>query len=625
MNDEKLFFYAPEKFLAAVDLKTGKQLWENKDEDLLTAIGENHQAQLWKTGYSTSCYLKCNDKQIFFAGPQRLKMVVASAEDGKLQWTYPTGNVQLVLREDAIYAAGPLIREVPGETGVRLAYEDGKVLSGFPSRRACTRATGGVDSIFFRASGGTVRVMTDNNNATHIDPMRPPCQDGVLISNGHFYWGPWMCGCQLSLYGNICLAPATENENHPPMNFHDGLMTYSNNTDLEPLAAQKSDWVTYRGTNARNDVTEIELPEQVKLAWTSKVCDTELPTAPVAAGGMVFAADRNGAVTAFDSDGKQVWKSYTAGAVNYSPSIAKDRLFVGCSDGCVYAFAAKTGQLLWKNRVGPKTNRILVFDKLVSGFPVSGGVAVQDETVFAAAGITHYDGTFVVALDAITGEVKKYNDSSGQLSAESNNGISVQGNLAIVDGQLQFLGGGVYETAQYDIENLQCLNSPKVQVTSQYRTAFYPFYPKYGKYLSLEHTCSDGSKLCLDATYDGSDFNNLALQSVQPNGEPRTPKEASRFSVTRRRGKGLPKNIWEDTKNRRFTSYIVSGDQLLGAGHLDDKPEEPFLVAINIKDGKDLWKIPLPANCVKGGAAIDQNRNIYLALEDGQLLCFQPE
>jgi len=625
MNNEQIFFYVPEKFLAAVDLQSGKQSWKNSGADLLEAIGKNQKAQLWKTGYSTSCYLKCNEKQIFFAGPQRLKMVVASATDGKLQWTYETGNVQLVLRDDAIYAAGPLIREVKGETGVKLAYEDGKILAGFPSRRACTRATGAVDSIFYRANGGTVRVMTDGNNATHLDPMRPPCQDGVLISNGHFYWGPWMCGCQLSLYGNICLAPASDQEHHPPVNYHDGLITYGGISKVEPLPMKKNDWLTYRGTNARNDETQIELPSKVKLAWESNVCQSELPTAPVAAGNMVFAADRNGVVTAFDTQGKQVWKSYTAGAVNYSPSIAKDRLFVGCSDGCVYAFAAKTGKLLWKYRVAPKTNRILVFGKLVSGWPVAGGVAVEDETVYAAAGITHYDGTYVVALDAVTGKMKAYNDSSGQLSKESNNGISVQGNLAIVDGQLQFLGGGVYEKARYDLQSLQCMNEPRVQVTSQYRTAFYPFYPKYGKYLSIEYTCSDGNTLCLDASYDGSSFNNLALQPPGPEGKPRNPKEASRFAATWRRGKPKVKDIWTDKQNRRFTSYIVSGDQLLAAGHPDEKPDEPFLVAINIKDGKDLWKIPLPANAVKGGAAIDQNKNIYLTLENGQMLCFKPE
>ena len=113
------------------------------------------------------------------------------------------GNLQLVLRDDGVWAAGPQ----KSESGVKLDYETGKVLSTFPARRACTRATGCLDSIFFRANGGTVRVLTDNNSAQHFDPMRPPCQDGVLIAGGHLYWGPWMCGCQLSLYGNIALRP----------------------------------------------------------------------------------------------------------------------------------------------------------------------------------------------------------------------------------------------------------------------------------------------------------------------------------------------------------------------------------------------------------------------------------
>ena len=49
--------------------------------------------------------------------------------------------------------------------------------------------------------------MTETSRTEHIAPMRPPCQDGVLVSNGHLYWGPWMCGCALSLYGNIALSP----------------------------------------------------------------------------------------------------------------------------------------------------------------------------------------------------------------------------------------------------------------------------------------------------------------------------------------------------------------------------------------------------------------------------------
>ncbi|MEZ6153272.1 MAG: PQQ-binding-like beta-propeller repeat protein [Pirellulaceae bacterium] len=202
MKGGRIYVYSPEKFLACINAADGQVVWKNSDKALLDAIAPNEPAQYYTSGYSTSCYMKCNDDYVLFAGPQRSKMVVASARDGKLAWTHPVGNLQLVLRDDAIYAAGP-----EGTHGVRLEYATGSILDQFPARRACTRATGCVDSVFFRATGGTVRLMTGTNTAQHIAPIRPPCQDGVLISNGHLYWGPWMCGCELSLYGNIGLCP----------------------------------------------------------------------------------------------------------------------------------------------------------------------------------------------------------------------------------------------------------------------------------------------------------------------------------------------------------------------------------------------------------------------------------
>ena len=248
MKDGRIYCYSPEKFLCCISAADGSLLWKNADKDLLDAIAPNERAQHYKTGYATTCYMKCNQKFIFFAGPQRKQMVAASVVDGKLAWTHPVGNLQLVLRDDAIFAAGQ-----EGSTGVRLDYASGKILTEFPARRACTRATGCVDSIFFRASGGTVRVMTDTNTAQHIAPMRPPCQDGVIVSNGHLYWGPWMCGCQLSLYGNIGLAPvgamAVRETPGPRRVVHAQL------DPDQPLGQKPGDWISYRADNSRSDAT----------------------------------------------------------------------------------------------------------------------------------------------------------------------------------------------------------------------------------------------------------------------------------------------------------------------------------------------------------------------------------
>jgi len=616
MNDTRIFCYCPGKFLAAIDRYTGKLLWKNSDKDLLTAIDDQEKAQHYITGYATTCYIKCDNNFLFFSGPQRTRMVVASAEDGKLAWTHPTGNLQLVLRDDGIWAAGPQ----KSENGMKLDYKTGKVLETFPARRACTRATGCADSVFYRANGGTVRVLTDTNTAQHIDPMRPPCQDGVLVAGGHLYWGPWMCGCQLSLYGNIALRPEGTDESESTT-VEPALLTGDLKADVPAIDADPDDWTSYRSNKARNDQTQTAIPGNVSLSWSVDLAENVLSTAPVTAGGMVFVADRSGAVRAFNADGTAAWTNYTGGPVYYSPTLSNDRLYVGSADGRVYAMSARDGRFLWSYRVGPADRWLPVYDRLISAWPVAGGVVVDGNTVYAAAGITHYDGTHVVALDAVTGQLKASNRDSGTLQREVNNGISMQGNLTMVDGELRFLAGGVYETARYDPETLQCLNTPRKQVTSQYRTAFYPYYPDYGKYVSLDYQCTDGCALSHDASYEGSQFVNLSKQPALPPGAKKPVKEAARWV---RRGGKLPDALWSDTANRRFTSFAITEKTLLATGHPDNEPEKSFLVAINTADGTDRWIAATPANAVKGGTAIDHNGRILVVLENGQLLCFDP-
>jgi hypothetical protein len=210
------------------------------------------------------------------------------------------------------------------------------------------------------------------------------------------------------------------------------------------------------------------------------------------------------------------------------------------------------------------------------------------------------------------------------LSQEVNSGVSLQGELHIADGELRFLGGGVYEFARYDLTTLECRNEPWTKTSAQFRTAFYPYYPTYGKYVSLEHTCGDGNLLCHDASYEGSMFGNLVLQTPPPDGSPRLVKDAAR-EFLRRRGKDVPRetNLWRDERNRRFTSFVVSGNDLLATHHPDDKPNEPQLVRLDVRTGADREAHPLPADAVKGGTAIDAGGRVFVSLENGELLCFE--
>ena len=621
MNDMQIFFYSPSKFLGCLNAHTGKVVWKNSDDALLAAIGAHEKAQHYVTGYATTTYIKGFSNYIFFAGPQRSHLAVARAEDGKLLWTKEHGNFQLVLREDGIYAAGPQERtqDTPN-TGYKLDYETGDVLASLPMRRACTRATGTLDSVFFRASGGTVRIDTATNTAKHIAPMRPPCQSGVIVSDGNLYWGPWMCGCQLSLYGHICLTPAKDFDFRPQMD-DSRLQTFADATNVQTLDIQPGDWPTQQGDNARGAAFDGTLPRRVSQAWTFELPADAFPTAPVTAGKYVFFGDRDGIVRAVDAQsGELLWRAYTSGAIYFPPAVEDGRLFVGSADGRVYAFEAATGKALWTFRVAPAERWIPVYGRLISTWPVAGGVVVQGGVVYAAAGIAHYDGTHVVALDAARGAVKWYNDTSGTTSQKVDHGVSLQGDLSIRGGELRFVGGGVHEEARFDLATGACLNEPFDSPRSMFHTAFYAHYPDYGKYVSLDHTLGDGRSLCYDCTYEGSWYSNLMLLPATPAGQQKPRKPVSRWGTQRQRSK--VETVWQQP-GKWFNGFVSSDDVLLAAGHNGPNASETsFLAGLEVKDGSTLWQKKLPGPVVKGGLAVNHRGQIFVSLESGEILAF---
>ncbi len=305
---------------------------------------------------------------------------------------------------------------------------------------------------------------------------------------------------------------------------------------------------------------------------------------------------------------------------NFPPAVANGRVYTGSADGRVYCHEAATGRKLWSYRVAPTERWIAVFGKLISTWPVAGGVLVENGTVYASAGIAHYDGTHVIALDAITGKLKWHNDSSGSLNEKVNSGVSMQGSLFMENGKLCFLGGGVQEVAQYNLEDGKCLNSPVENPQSGYRTAFYPYYPEYGNYVSLAHTLADGRELVFDASYEGNKFNFLHALAPLPLDSPKLTKERARWNA--RRGGAKRKVLWRDARSRRFAGFIVGKTRLIGVGD-NGQQKTPFIAIIDLKTGNDEWTARLPAQPIKGGASIDSTGRILVTLVDGRVMCFE--
>jgi outer membrane protein assembly factor BamB len=626
LNNRRIYYLSPERFLACLHADTGTVAWRTTDPDLLKAIGPLFAEQPRWTGLSPFPYVRCNKKYLFFSGPRMPRVVAVSTDNGKMLWHKEVrmvdgGSVHLLLREDALYAVG----ETASDAGWRMDYATGQVLGRFLGRRGCTQVTGTVDSIFYRAPEGTVRIDLDSERAEHIALMRPPCYEGVIVADGQLHWGPWKCSCPLSLYGHVALTPAgnagrLRGRDKSPLEFNRG-----NSTEVAKFPVHPDDWPCFQGDNQRKSTTRVAIPRKVSRQWDVPLTSAGRPTAPVAAGGLVFVGDESGMLRALDAaSGRLNWKAHTGASIFFPPAVWEGRVYVGSADGYVYAFEASTGRLMWRFRAAPARRWIPVFGKLMSTWPVAGGVVVDNGVVYAAAGIADYDGTHVVALDAVTGREIWHNGTSGTLSRTTGSGISLQGGLYLADGQLCFPGGSVYPIARYELKTGQCVTPAEDRVVSHAKTAFAAFYPEYGQYMSLLHTLADGRCLSYAADYSGSKHTTLALFATLPHGVAGLPPDwrlAPKVGVP----KTKPATVWEHKPGTRYNSFIVGLGTLLAAGQgLSAGQSNSFLAAVNIEDGSELWRHELPAPAVKGGAAIDHQGRVFVALQDGRLLSWKP-
>jgi len=633
MNRKCIYAFRHGAYLSCIDARSGRELWRKTKDNapaLFEAIGPYLNRQDWRTNWRTTAYLRCSDMALYFAGPPIGQLLAVDADDGRILWQHPYGNYQLVLHADGLYA---LSGQIDSELSRKFDPITGQVLAEIKlGRRACTRPTGAIDAVFCRANGGSTRLDAASNEPGLVSPMRAQCQDGVTIANGLLYWWPSVCDCNLTLYGITCLGPAGKFDFAQPAVEGERLELGKSSAKVPLLAESPADWPTFRANNIGTVTTEAALPEKARQVWRSAPPAAYTPTAPTAAGGLVFLSGSDGVVRALDAGtGKPRWRAYTGGAVRYPPTIWQGRAFVGSGDGWVYAFAARDGRLLWRFRAAPAERWIPVYGALHSTWPAASGVLVADGVAYVAAGIVNYDGTHVYALDAATGKLKWQNNSSGHLNPEARTGVSVQGHLMFCDGKLYLAGGNVVSPAIYDAKDGQCLNtfaqvhrrvnnnvpaseSPRgcdlYQIAGTVRVAGKPFYahPKYPVYdSSVFNKTLVASLSDRDLTW----VNNNKLSCYARIVESRDERLYGAWGKPAIAGLAP---LWErDCKESLALAVGRNAAVLANASEL---------VALDLKDGRVLWQQSLPAPVVPWGLAVDRDGRVLAALEGGQVLCF---
>ncbi|HEX7897289.1 MAG TPA: PQQ-binding-like beta-propeller repeat protein [Planctomycetota bacterium] len=560
------------KYLAALDAKTGKEIWRKtaaKDPALFEAIGAYRPGHGYIEGWKSTVYVKAGDEALYFAGPQTSWLSAVAIKDGGLLWKRQVKNLQILLRDGSLFVIGA--QRTSGETK-RLDPMTGDVLQSYDvSRRACTRVTGTPDGVVFRGYEGTTRLDVSSGKPQWINVMRPSCQVGVITASGHLLWIPWGCDCSLQMFGVMGLGPAGDFAFDQKAVESERLETFA---EAGPAPAAAADWPTYRGDNRRSAKTAAEIPAAVKKLWEFAPPTEVEVTAPVMADGLAFTAGVDGLVRGIDAaTGAVKWTSRVGGAVRYPPSIADGRVFVGSGDGAAYALEAATGKTLWRFRAAPIERRIPVLGALLSTWPVGSGVLVDGPTAYFAAGMNCMDGTYVFAVEAATGKIRWQNTTSGHLDAFSKTGVAAQGELLLNGGKLYLAGGNAASPGVYDVKDGTCLTpAPEGQQVKSKR----------------------GRELTLGADGD-------VLVSGQP------LYSAPDFPV--------------------FDRAVIWGPMVVTAANgrltLEESKERGWVLrALPPGEGAPLWEQTLPSMPQRWGLAIDAAGRIVVTLRSGRVLCF---
>ncbi len=614
MKNGRIYYYSDGKFLAALEARNGKVAWKNEETELLEAIGAHGKAQHWMLGFASTAYLKASDDALYFAGPQRPRLVAASTKDGKLLWQHKEGNVQLVLRPEGVYALGEG-RTNSVESSHKFDPMTGKVLATFPSRDRCTRATGCLDSIFTRGGAGGSTAVFDvtakDPKMGVVSPMRPACQDGVVAAHGYLYWGPWMCRCDMTQLGVISLGSGGKFD-YTMKAIDAERLEKPTNKQAVPYISFGQDWFTYRMDNNRSAETPHTIPAKVRQTWEFKERAPTISTAPIAAGGMVLVGGMDGVVRALNADkGTPVWTAYTGGPIRYPPAVASNRAYVGSADGWVYCFSAATGKLLWRFRAAPVERTIPIYGSLSSTWPVC-GVLVEKDTVYAAAGISTFDGTHVYALDAKTGEIRWQNNTSGNTGNElPDGGVSVQGPLLLHKDAIYMAAGNKPTIASY------ALTDGKFTAAGGGR----------GKDLFIRKGQVQGSGFPLYWRPEDDHF--LSPMELESTSGVIAVNTDSVGLVSEKQPEGAKKvaTDWSAKPFQEISAVVIARNAILVSGLDRDakKPTQtsPGLCAVSLKDGSVMWKQPLPGNPVAWGLAQDRTGRIIVTTMDGRVVAFE--
>jgi len=235
------------------------------------------------------------------------------------------------------------------------------------------------------------------------------------------------------------------------------------------LAASLSagDWTLYRGDSGRSGHSAESLAFPLRKGWTYR---SSLPPSPawpgpapadlyhgvgnlaptmanspayhpVVSGGLLyFGSSSDDTVYCLDAaTGETRWSFTTEGPVRLTPAVAEGKVYAGSDDGTIYCLDAGTGAEVWRYRAGPADRRLPGNGRIISLWPIRGGMLVDEGQVYFSAGVFPTWGTYLCAVDA----------RNGTETWKKDIGVPAQGHMAVSPDRL-FVSTGRSAPKAYD-------------------------------------------------------------------------------------------------------------------------------------------------------------------------------
>ncbi len=428
--DGRAVYHTP-KELVCLDLRTGEEAWRDADpmgrpqggtSTLVITDGVVLFHGQAKPDAKNAADKKAKRKRrrrggAFFITARRLA-------DGERMWRHRgarawaaacTQPTDLFVCDGMVFCGTLAGRDL--KTGeVRKKIEVGKLIS--PGHHYRCHRSKATERFLILPKRGAEFVDIAGEGHMRNDWLRAPCFTGLTPANGLLYVPSSQCFCYPGVKVSGFLAMAAEPAEPVTVSGTGALLrgpaygkAMSGPAADEPSA---DDWPMHRRDGARSGATPAPVGAKVAQSWAVELDGRG--TQPAVVGDLLVLAERDRhRVRGLDAaTGKGIWAHTAGGRVDSAPTIHKGTVLFGCRDGSVTCLRADDGELVWRFRAAP-TRRLVAFEQIESVWPVHGSVLVRDGVAYFAAGRSSFldGGLLVYGLDAATGKVLHHHRLEG--------------------------------------------------------------------------------------------------------------------------------------------------------------------------------------------------------------------